>query len=166
MMFQKVPAFMAALAEKSSTASLALAFLILTATRTSETLGARWQEIDLENRVWTIPGERMKSRRPHRVPLSPAAIGILRKAQGKHEEWVFPGPSLLAPLSNMALLMQLRRMNEADVTTHGFRSSFRTGRPRRRPTRGRLRKWLWRTSSRMTPRPHTVAGTYSTSEEG
>jgi integrase len=125
MPFTEVPAFMIALAGKSSAAGLALRFLILTATRTGETLNARWEEIDLTAKVWTIPALRMKSRRAHRVPLSDTALAVLAEARGKHPEWVFPGPSLLAPLSNMALLMQLRRMGRSDATTHGFRSSFR-----------------------------------------
>jgi integrase len=125
MPFPDVPAFLAELSGRTSTASLALAFLILTATRTSETLGAQWREIDLDHRLWTIPGERMKSRRLHRIPLSDAALDILRKTRGLNETWVFPGPSLLTPLSNMSLLMQLRRMGRTGVTAHGFRSSFR-----------------------------------------
>lgn len=125
MPFDEVPAFMASLAEKRNTAALAMRFLILTATRTGETLGASWSEIDLKNRVWTIPAERMKARRPHRVPLSDASIDVIEQAKGRHKEWVFPGPSDLGPLSNMSLLMLLRREKQESATTHGFRSSFR-----------------------------------------
>lgn len=125
MPFDEVPAFMATLAEKRNTAALAMRFLILTATRTGETLGATWSEIDFKNRVWTIPAERMKARRPHRVPLSDAAMDVLDQAKGRHKEWVFPGPSDLGSLSNMSLLMLLRREKQNTATTHGFRSSFR-----------------------------------------
>lgn len=125
MPFDEVPAFMATLAEKRNSAALAMRFLILTATRTGEALGARWSEIDLKNKVWTIPADRMKARRPHRVPLSDAAVEVLELAKGRHKEWVFPGPSDLGPLSNMALLMLLRREKQDTATTHGFRSSFR-----------------------------------------
>ena len=123
---------MALLAERPSTASLAFQFLILTAGRTKEVLRARWSEIDLDGRRWTIPvfdpqtGERrMKADREHRVPLSNAAIRVLESCRGGDPDWVFPGARPKLPLSNMALLMQLRRMGREDITPHGFRSSFR-----------------------------------------
>lgn len=122
--FREVPAFMAELATRDATAALALRFLILTATRTSETLNARWSEIDMAKRVWTISASRMKARRDHRIPLSVTALEVLETVSGKHLEWVFPAPDGKGPLSNMALLMQLRRMKRA-ATVHGFRSSFR-----------------------------------------
>jgi len=125
MPFAQVPEFYAKLAEKWSVASLALRFLILTAARTGEVIGATWSEIDEEKKVWTIPAERMKSRRPHRVPLSETALEVIKAAKGKHSQFVFPAPSHDGPLSNMALLMLLRRLESSDVTAHGFRSSFR-----------------------------------------
>ena len=124
--FAEVPAFVAALRQRDTgTAALALEFTILTAARSGEALGARWSEFDLDAKIWTIPEDRMKARRQHRVPLSPAVLDVLSRAKGRHEEWVFPGQKHGKPLSNMAMEMQLRRMNRDDITVHGFRSSFR-----------------------------------------
>jgi integrase len=125
MPFADLPAFMTALAGKPATAALAFRFLILTAARTSEVLQARWSEIDRDKATWVIPAERMKSRREHRVPLSPVAMAVLDKSMGKHAEFLFPGPSDKGPLSSMSLLMLLRRMGRNDVTAHGMRSAFR-----------------------------------------
>lgn len=125
MPFAEVPAFMADLAERPSTAALALRLLILTATRTSETLLAEWQEFDIEKKMWTIPKERMKSRRAHRIPLSDEALAVIAKAQGMHPRFVFPGPAGKGPLSNMAFAALLGRMGRDEVTPHGFRSAFR-----------------------------------------
>ena len=129
--FADLPDFMSELRAMSGDSARALEFAILTATRTNETLKARWSEIDLKAKVWTIPGERMKAGREHRVPLPAAAIAVLapmRKAHPK-SEWVFPGPSTRADsepqLSSMALLMTLRRMKRTDLSGHGFRSTFR-----------------------------------------
>lgn len=99
---------------------------MLTTTRTSETLGARWSELDLDNRVWTIPAERMKARRAHRVPLTSDSVVILNILhEVRRGEFIFPGAKLGRPLSQMALLMLLRRLGYAHVTVHGFRSTFR-----------------------------------------
>jgi integrase len=126
MPYADVPDFITKLTEHEGFAALAFRLLILTACRTNEVLGARWSEIDMDAGVWTIPGERMKAGREHRVPLSPAALDVLREAEKvKLNEFVFPGQKRGKPLSNMALLMLLRRFNVADVTAHGFRSSFR-----------------------------------------
>jgi integrase len=117
---------MQALSAQSGLGALALAFTILTAARTGETIGARWSEIDLEQRVWTVPGSRTKAGRDHRVPLSDQAVAVLKGAQGAaSSEFVFPGRQPHRALSNMAMLKILERMDRADVTTHGFRSSFR-----------------------------------------
>lgn len=99
---------------------------ILTAVRTNEALRARWDEVDLAKAVWIIPPSRTKARREHRVPLSNDALVILTdlKSSGASKEFVFPGQSG-APLSNMTLLMQMRRMGRDDLTAHGFRSTFR-----------------------------------------
>jgi integrase len=123
--YSELPAFVAALRGRDAVAARALEFAILTAARTSEVLGATWSEFDLDARVWTIPAERMKGGREHRVPLGDRAIEIIRNMmttrQNKH---VFYGDSRAA-LSNMSLLMLLRRIGR-NVTTHGFRSTFRT----------------------------------------
>ncbi|HVC37761.1 MAG TPA: site-specific integrase, partial [Gammaproteobacteria bacterium] len=104
----------------------ALEFLILTATRTNEVTGARWDEVDLAKETWTIPGERMKAKRAHRIPLSPAAMKLLLKLKKTQQgEYVFPGIKAGTALSNMAMLALLKRMERDDLTVHGFRSSFR-----------------------------------------
>jgi integrase len=124
--YAEVPAFVRKLraSDSNEPTKLALEFLILTAARTNEVLQARWSE--MKNGVWIIPGERMKARREHRVPLSPRCLEILERAEHLSDggEYVFCGRSEGKPLSNMALLMTLRRMN-LDVTVHGFRSAFR-----------------------------------------
>jgi integrase len=125
MPFDEVPAFMAALREREGVAPRALEFAILTAARSGEVLGARWDEVDLEAGVWTVPATRMKAGREHRVPLSAPAVEILRQMEHKRlGEYVFPGMKSGRPLSVMALEMVLRRM-KVDVTVHGFRSAFR-----------------------------------------
>ncbi|MGE0698647.1 MAG: tyrosine-type recombinase/integrase [Hyphomicrobiaceae bacterium] len=122
-----LPDFIARLRARQATASLALEFTILTAARTGETLGARWDEIDLESRLWSIPADRMKAGRPHRVPLSDRACDILEKlAQFRIGEYVFPGARAGRPLSGMAMEMLLRRMGADAYTVHGFRSAFKT----------------------------------------
>lgn len=123
--YADVPVFVAALREREGTAALALEFAILTAARSGEVMGARWAEMDLEGKVWTVPSNRMKAGRVHRVPLSGRALEIV-KALGevKTGQFVFPGVKAGKPLSIMALEMVLRRMS-VDVTVHGFRSSFR-----------------------------------------
>ena len=105
---------------------LAFEFAVLTAARTGEVLGAKWTEIDLDEKTWTIPAERMKAHEEHRVPLSRRALEILRKAKevSEDKEYVF-SIRAKAPLSNMVFLMLLRRMGRKDITAHGFRSSFR-----------------------------------------
>jgi integrase len=106
-------------------ARLAFEFLILTACRTSEVLNATWSEIDLENRLWTIPADKMKASREHRVPLAPRCIEILERAKeiGPNSDFVFPGRSVKKQLSNDTFLETLRRM-KMDITAHGFRSAF------------------------------------------
>jgi integrase len=129
--FRSVPEFLTELRQQEGMAAMALEFAILTATRTSETLNATWSEIDMKTAMWTIPAPRMKGRREHRVPLSKTAIATLKKVANfscddcSKESYVFPGQRQGRPLSNMAMLMLLRRMNREDLTTHGFRSSFR-----------------------------------------
>jgi integrase len=122
--FAQAPAFWLQLNAREGVAAKALAFAILTAARTGEVIGADWREIDLEAALWTVPGERMKAGREHRVPLSKPAVAILRALGPKAEGPVFAG-SNGKPLSDMAMLTLLRRMDRADVTVHGFRSTFR-----------------------------------------
>ncbi len=123
--YQKLGAFMAELRQQDGLAARALELLILTATRTTEAIAARWSELDLDAALWTIPAERIKAGREHRVPLAPAALALLRRlAQARIGEFVFPGrPG--KPLSNGALLALLRRMERTDLTVHGFRATFR-----------------------------------------
>jgi len=123
MPFEQVPAHMAKLKSQAPLSARALEFTILTASRTSEVLKARWDEFDLERAVWTIPASRMKAAKEHRVPLSSAARQLLLDI-GAGDSFVFAGRSGDKPLSNMAMDMVLRRM-KVDVTVHGFRSSFR-----------------------------------------
>jgi integrase len=131
--FDDTPEFLAALRQREAMSALALEFVIFTAARTGEALGAQWGEIDLAAKIWTVPARRMKAGREHRVPLSCAALAVLEKIQplalmkdGKPNPAapVFPGPRRALPMSNMVLLMLLRRMNRADLTVHGFRSCF------------------------------------------
>jgi integrase len=120
-----LPAFLTRLGGQEGMAALALRFLILTAARTGEALGARWDEIELDAKVWTIPASRMKAGREHRVPLSKPAIAMLEKLnEARSCEFVFFGLKRGRPLSNMALEMLLRRM-QVETTVHGFRSAFR-----------------------------------------
>lgn len=122
----ELAAFMATLRKQEGMAALALEFTILTAGRTSEVLGARWAEMDLTEKVWTVPGERMKGGREHRVPLSSQALALLERVQALGVKgWVFPSPNKRKALSNMAMLALLERMGRSDLTVHGFRSTFR-----------------------------------------
>jgi len=126
MPYEDVAAFIAKLRKREATSALALELCILTAARSGEILGMRWSEIDLDKKVWTVPADRMKAGREHRVPLSPRAIAILRQLEEpKAGEFVFPGQARKKPLSNMAMEMVLRRMKIEEATVHGFRSSFR-----------------------------------------
>jgi len=126
--YAKLPGFLAGLREQEGIAAPALEFAILTAARTGEVIGARWSEMDLLNKTWTVPSERMKAGKEHRVPLSGRALAVLEEMQPyrqAEDAFVFPGGKNRRPLSNMAFLMLLRRMGRGDVTAHGFRSSFR-----------------------------------------
>jgi integrase len=123
--FDEVAAFVEALRAMQGVAPRALDFLILTAARTGEVLGARCREIDMAARIWTIPAARMKAGREHRVPLSDRAVEILAELEPiRTSEYVFPGLRRGSPLSSMALVAVLRRMR-VDATVHGFRSAFR-----------------------------------------
>jgi integrase len=123
--YTEMGAFMASLRQQKGMAALALEFTILTAARTGETIGAVWSEIDLDGKVWTVPAARMKAEKDHRVPLCSRAIEILTELKKTGSAFVFPGPNPKKPLSNMAMLTLLRRMERTDLTVHGFRSTFR-----------------------------------------
>lgn len=126
MNYADVQTFMTGLRARQATAALALEFAILTAARSGEVLGARWDEFDLDGGVWTIPGDRMKAGREHRVPLSRRALEIIEVLHKTRDgDFVFPGEKAGRPLSVMALAMVLRRMKADDATVHGFRSTFR-----------------------------------------
>jgi integrase len=126
MPYGELPSFIGELQARQATAARALEFAILTAARSGEVLGARWNEFDLNRAVWTVPAARMKAGREHRVPLSRRALKI---AKAMHEapggNFVFPGQKAGRPLSVMALEKVLRRMKVDGVTVHGFRSAFR-----------------------------------------
>jgi integrase len=122
--YPEIGAFMAELRQQQGVAARALEFAILAAARTGEVIGAKWEEINLADRLWTIPAERMKAGREHRVPLSDAAMAVIERMRGNGSEYVFPGRRR-HPLSGAAMLMLLRRMGRGDLTVHGFRSSFR-----------------------------------------
>jgi integrase len=125
--YQDIAGFMAQLRAQAGTAARTLEFTILTAARTSEVIGARWCEVNVAERVWTIPGSRMKAGRDHRVPLSERALALLGEP-GAPDGFLFPGSKPGQPLSNMAMLKVLQRMGlrtaSGGITVHGFRSSF------------------------------------------
>lgn len=124
--YKEIPPFMQLLREQQGIGAAALEFAILTATRSGEVRGALWSEIDVDERIWVIPGERMKAGREHRIPLSDAAMVIIEKMQQHHvSDYVFPGTKDDRPLSDMSLTAVLRRMERGDLTAHGFRSTFR-----------------------------------------
>jgi len=126
MAYRDLPAFIARLRASESVSALALEFAILTTARSGEVLGARWDEFDIEAKLWTVPAARMKAGREHRVPLAARALAILDMvAKVRTGEHVFPGQRPGKPLSVMALAMVLRRLKLKNVTVHGFRSAFR-----------------------------------------
>lgn len=126
MPYAEVPAFLTRLRAVDALSARGLEFLILCAARTGEVIGATWDEIDLVEKLWTIPGHRMKAGKMHRVPLVDRAVEILTPLQeAKVNDFVFPGERKERPLSNMAFAMQMRRMDLGHFTPHGFRSAFR-----------------------------------------
>jgi integrase len=125
MAYVEVPAFLGEICDVEGMSARALEFTILTAARTGEAIGARWDELDLDARVWTVPAERTKSGREHRVPLSGRALEIVQSlAREPDNPFVFPGARRGRSLSNMAMLQLLRRQRPG-LTCHGFRASFR-----------------------------------------
>ena len=122
--YGELAAFMTALRKMEGNSARALEFAILTAARTGEVLGAKWSEIG--GNVWTVPADRMKAGREHRVALSVAAVALLAKLPREEgNNFIFIGGKTGQPLSNMAMLTTLRRMERGDLTAHGFRSTFR-----------------------------------------
>lgn len=125
MPWNDLPAFYSELEERSATAAKALQFTILTACRTSEVLGMTWDEVNWEERLWVIPALRMKGGEQHRVPLTDEMLRILEPMKAMASAYVFEGQKRNRSLSNMSMLMLLRRMGRGEFTVHGFRSSFR-----------------------------------------
>jgi integrase len=124
--YGEMPVFMDSLRRREGIPARALEFTILTAARTGETIGATWDEINMADKVWGIPAERMKASKEHRVPLCPRALAILAEMRAAPEgKFVFPGGKIGKALSNMAMTAVLRRMGRNDITVHGFRSAFR-----------------------------------------
>ena len=127
--WERCPAFVALLMDRDGDGARALLLTILCALRTSETLDATWREFDLTTKTWTIPAERMKTERMHRVPLADAAMALLLatpEAARDPAAHVFHDGEPAMPLSNMTMAAVLKRMDVDDGTVHGFRSSFRT----------------------------------------
>lgn len=118
-------------AERFDVSRALLSFVILTGCRSGEARSMRWEELDLDAAIWTIPADRMKTQVIHRIPLSLQAMAVLEKVRGLHGEWVFPSPRKQVPLTDMALTTLLRRVEaqsttpERLATAHGFRSTFR-----------------------------------------
>jgi integrase len=123
--YSELSAFMLALRQQEGVAARALELTILTAARTGEVIGARWEEINIAERLWSVPAERMKAGREHRVPLCGKALEIVEEMRAIGGNFIFPGGKRGKPLSNMAMTMLLRRMGHGDQTVHGFRSTFR-----------------------------------------
>ncbi|PTV59192.1 tyrosine-type recombinase/integrase [Acinetobacter seifertii] len=143
--YEQVAGFIQHLRQKKGISSKALEFAILTACRSGEVFGALWKEIDLKNKIWIIPKERMKADKEHRVPLSQVAISLLKqlyqKTYPKPDDYIFPTPRSGEMLSDMSLIAMIKRMHEQKfkedsigyidlkqnrvITTHGFRSTFR-----------------------------------------
>ncbi len=122
--YYEINSFIEQLRTQDGIAAKCLEFTILTAARTGETIGATWAEIDLDAKIWTIPADRMKAKKEHRVPLTSQALNILNEmAAIRFNDYVFPGNK--KGLSNMAMLTLLKRMERTDITVHGFRSAFR-----------------------------------------
>jgi integrase len=124
--YPELGSFMSELREREGVPARALEFAILTAARTGEVIGARWEEIAVAERVWIIPIERMKAGKEHRVPLSDAALAVVDKmAEIRQDDFVFPGIRAGRPIGKLSFFLVLRRIGRGDLTAHGFRSTFR-----------------------------------------
>jgi integrase len=125
MPYADVPAFMAELRTRESVSARCLELTILTAVRTGEAINARWSEFDLDNRVWVIPGSRVKMGVEHRVPLAPRVVAVLIElGRRRTGDYVFANVSTRQPISNMTMLKLLALMGHSQLTVHGFRSAF------------------------------------------
>jgi integrase len=124
--YKLIAGFMSELRKRDGVGPRAVEFLILTGARSGEVRGAKWSEVDWEQKTWVIPADRMKAEREHRVPLSDAAL-ILLSAQPRIEDYelIFSGTKAGTPMSDMTLTAVLKRMGHSDITVHGFRSTFR-----------------------------------------
>lgn len=125
MHWKDVPALYADLKTRNAMAAKALMFTCLTGSRTGEVLGLCWEEINFEDKLWVCPAERMKAGEEHRVPLTDEMLAIIEPLKAMKSKYVFEGQKRHKPLSNMSMLMLLRRMKVKGVTVHGFRSTFR-----------------------------------------
>jgi integrase len=124
--YNQLGAFMVELRKREGFGALGLELTILTAARTGEIINATWDEIDLDNKLWIIAAERMKAGKKHRVPLSIPALAVLDKLLiARMSDFILPGKTKVHSISNMAFLQTLKRMKRPDLTTHGFRSTFR-----------------------------------------
>jgi integrase len=126
--WKEMPAFIAALRQDPSDVARLMELIILCANRSGEARLARWSEVDLDQKIWTLPGERMKTGKLHRVPLSAAAVAVLRgqaRPGQPPDDLIFQGRRRGHPFNQLTLFHLLRRIGYAHVTTHGFRSSFR-----------------------------------------
>ncbi len=124
--YAEIGAFTAKLRESAGIPARALELLLLTAARAGEIRGGTWAEIDLASRMWVIPAERMKGGKEHRIPLSIAAVAVLRGMHAiRHSDYVFPGRRTGRPLSNTMILNIAKQVAGRDITLHGFRSTFR-----------------------------------------
>jgi integrase len=123
--YVELAALLTSLRAQEGIAARALEFTILTAGRTGEVIGARRHEFNIHEKLWTVPAERMKSGKEHRVPLSDRALELIPTEAAVVDDFVFPGGRSGQPLSNMAMLKLLERMGRDDLTVHGFRSTFR-----------------------------------------
>lgn len=124
--YPEMPKFMEALTTEEGHTITAFTFAVLTASRTGEVIGARWDEFDLQRKIWTIPAERMKAKKEHRVALSDKALELIQSLPVHGDSpYVFPGRRVKKPMSNMAFIQILKRLGYSHVTPHGFRSTFR-----------------------------------------
>ena len=124
--YKEISQFMQQLRSQPGIGAAALEFTIYTAARSGEVRGATWSEIDLAEHIWTIPAERMKAGKVHKVPLSDSALAVIKKIQDfRINDFIFSGTKEDKPLSDMSLTAVLRRMSRGDLTVHGFRSTFK-----------------------------------------
>jgi integrase len=124
--WSELPGFMLQLRQMEGSAARALEFTILTAARSNEVLGAKWNEINFSLATWTVPASRMKTREEHKVPLAPETLALLQNLyRDDHGDFVFIGRRAGTGLGNTAMVDVLARMGRSDLTAHGFRSSFR-----------------------------------------